>query len=224
MGKTVSFLLAALLAGCLLEKSNPVSPEPEHEPGAAPDTIYVSLPEPEPVIEPDPVPEPEPVAEPEPVILTPQEARDELIDRGVLYNQSSFIEHAAAGDLEVVRLFVQAGLDVDVQPYTARSTLVSTRSNPTSLSHLKQSFYPEEGEQDNDTALMKAAGNGHLEVVKIIVDSGADLLLRNQQKQTAAMFAAAGGHLEVLKYIAFSRRNHSFTNRRRHRARHAYLL
>ena len=191
MGKTVSFLLSALFAGCLLEKSNPVSLDPDPEPGSAPDTIRVSL--------------------PEPVVPTPQEARSELADRGVLYSQASFIEHAAAGDLEVVRLFIQAGLDVDVQPYTARSTLVSTRVSPTSVSQMKVSFYPEEGEQDNDTALMKAAGNGHLEVVKLIVDSGADLLLRNQQKQTAAMFAAAGGHLEVLKYIGFSKRNHSQT-------------
>lgn len=152
-----------------------------------------------------------PDPEPEPTPLTSQEARRVLSDRGISYSQTSFIAAAAQGDLAVVRLFVEAGLSVDVQPYTAKSVLVSTRVRPTSLSHMRVSFYPEEGEQDNDTALMKAAGNGHLEVVKFLVDQGADLLLRNQQNQTAAMFAAAGGHLDALKYIAYSRKSYSQT-------------
>lgn len=183
-----SFLLAALLtswAALSCSYINPVASDPEPEPVTVADTIRVHLPEPE----------------PEPVILTPQEARDALADRGIPYSQASFIAVAAQGDLDVVRLFVQAGLSVDVQPYTARSVLVSTRANPTSLSHLQKAFYPEEGEQDNDTALMKAAGNGHLAVVQLLVDEGADLLLHNQQGQTAAEFAAAGGHLAVLQYM-----------------------
>ena len=188
MGKIASFLvvLAALSCSHLDRLTNP-EPDPDTspatEPVAARDTIRVELPE------------------REPVVPTPQEARDALADRGIPYSQASFIEAAAQGDLDVVRLFVQAGLSVDVQPYTARSVLVSTRANPTSLGHLQKAFYPEEGEQDNDTALMKAAGNGHLEVVKLLVDAGADLLLRNQQGQTAAEFAAAGGHLKVLQYM-----------------------
>ena len=123
----------------------------------------------------------------------------------------SFIEHAAQGDIEVVRLFVQAGLDPDVQPYTARSVLVSTRTRPASVAQMMVSFYPEEGEQDNDTALMKAAGNGHLEVAKFLIDLDVDLLIKNQQGQTAAMFAAAGGHLEILKYMRASRKSSSQT-------------
>ena len=200
---TYFFLLAALLTNLAalscshLERLTNSEPEPETpsatEPLAARDTIRVELP--------DPAPTP----------LTPQEARRALSNRGIPYNQVSFIDAAAQGDLAVVRLFVEAGLSVDVQPYTAKSVLVSTRVRPTSLSHMRAAFYPEEGEQDTDTALMKAAGNGYLEVVQFLVDQGADLLLRNQQNQTAAMFAAAGGHLEVLKYIGYSKKSYSQT-------------
>ena len=161
----------------------------------------VPAPEPEPVVE-----EPQEVAVVEPTPPTPQEARAALAERGIPYSQASFIAAAAQGDLAVVRLFVEAGLSVDVQPYTARSVLVSSRANPTSLHHLQKSFYPEAGEQDNDTALMKASGKGHLAVVKLLVEAGADLLLRNQQGQTAAEFAAAGGHLRVLQYMREAKR------------------
>ena len=51
------------------------------------------------------------------------------------------------------------------------------------------------------TALMKAAGNGHIEVVRFLLESDADREIKNQQNQTAIMFAAAGGHLEVVRFL-----------------------
>ena len=132
--------------------------------------------------------------------LPPEEARQELADLGIQYNQASFIEHAQKGDLEVVRLFVWAGMDVNVQPYTARTVLVPTRDNPTRLDHLESSWFPQD-QEDDDTALMKSAGNGHLGVVRFLMDNGADAKIKNRQGQHALMFAAAGGHLDIVKYI-----------------------
>ena len=92
-------------------------------------------------------------------------------------------------------------MGVDVKPYTARIVLVSTREKPTALSHLESSWFPQY-QEDDDTALMKAAGGGHLEVVEFLLDNGADSGIKNQQGQTAVAFAAAGGHLEVVKILA----------------------
>ena len=133
--------------------------------------------------------------------LLPEEALQALEDLGIPYSQRSFIEYAAEGDLEVVRLFVWAGMDVDVQPYTARTVLVPNRENPTALSHLESSWFPQAGEEDNDTALMKACGAGHLDVVEFLVENGADREIKNQQEQNALMFAAAAGHLEVVEFL-----------------------
>ena len=133
--------------------------------------------------------------------LLPEEARQRLEELEIPYSQQAFIERAAAGDLPAVRLFVWAGMDVNVQPYTASGVYVSLRDDPKRFSHLKYSWFPQEGEKDNDTALMKASIGGHLEVVQFLCENGADLRLRNSQKQSAIYFAAAGGHLPVVEYL-----------------------
>ena len=132
--------------------------------------------------------------------LPPEEALQALEDLQIPYSQRAFIEHAAKGDLTVVRLFVWAGMDVNVQPYTARGVMVPTRERPTSLNHLESSWFPQD-QEDDDTALMKAAGAGHLEVVEFLVKSGADGTIKNQQKQLALTFAAAYGHLDVVQFL-----------------------
>ena len=133
--------------------------------------------------------------------LLPEEARQQLAELEIPYNQKAFIEKAEAGDLTAVRLFVWAGMDVNVQPYTASGVYVALRDDPRRFSHLKYSWFPQEGQQDNDTALMKAAIGGHLEVVQLLCENGADLRLKNQQKQSAIYFAAAGGHLDIVEYL-----------------------
>lgn len=184
-------VLPIMLAACsvLEEMRNPVGPE---EPRKAEGT--------DPPVVPEAPEEEEVVEEEEFVPPTPEEALQALGDLGVPYSQRSFIDHAAQGDLEVVRLFVWAGMDVNVQPYTARVVLVPDRSNPTRLAHLESSWFPQE-EEDNDTALMKAAGNGDLDVVEFLLESGADREIENQQGQNALAFAAAFGHLEVVKFL-----------------------
>ena len=143
---------------------------------------------------------PEEEKEEEVAPLLPEEALQALEDLGIPYSQRSFIEHAAEGDLEVVRLFIWAGMDVNIQPYTARMVLVPNRPNPTRLAHLESSWFPQEGE-DNDTALMRAAGGGHLEMVRFLLENGADREIKNRQNQNAITFAAAYGHLEMVKFL-----------------------
>ena len=102
------------------------------------------------------------------------EARSELTERGLPYNQRSFVTYAQNGDLDVVRLFVEAGLDVNVQPYSSSTVLIPKQEHVEQLNDLETVWFPQDGDEDNDTALMKAAGQGHLEVVRFLVEQGAD--------------------------------------------------
>ena len=91
----------------------------------------------------------------EPRTRSAEEARSELSERSIPYSQSSFITYAQNGDLDVVRLFVEAGMDVNAQPYSS-SVAHTTETEPDES--LVAVWFPQPGDEDDDTALMKAAG------------------------------------------------------------------
>jgi len=57
--------------------------------------------------------------------------------------------------------------------------------------------------KDNEgfTALMGASKNGKLEVVKYLIDKGADINIKDNYGDTALDFASRNGHLEIAKYF-----------------------
>ena len=107
---------------------------------------------------------------------TAAEARAELTRLGIAYTDAAFIDSAGAGNLAVVKLFVQAGMSVDV---TRRYS--------------------------SDRPLYRAAEGGHLEVVKYLVGQGADVDAIESNLVnfglTALHWAAHGGHLSVVRYL-----------------------
>ena len=130
-----------------------------------PDPVVIQVP-----VEEEPEPE---VARSEEETLTAEQsaARAELTGQGVAYTADAFVDSAGAGNLSVVKLFVQAGMGVD-----------------TRISY-------------NSTALHVAARQGHLAVVKFLVGAGADLEATNEYGWTALLFAARAGHLDVVEFL-----------------------
>ena len=138
-----------------------------------------------------PAPEPEPVV-PEPVVVhvpgdeeeEPETARStaltadqsaaraELTRLGVDYTAAAFVSAASGGRLAQVKLFVQAGMSVDAT------------------------------DSGGIAALLWAALNGHLEVVKYLVGQGASLTATYPLNDyTALHYAAYMGRLEMVKYL-----------------------
>jgi len=108
-----------------------------------------------------------------------------IISFGVIFMMYSIRDYllsaAGKGDLRSIKHLIKNGTSVDIN---ARD---------------KDIFYGH-----YSTALTRASENGHLEVVKYLVENGADLNRGENvgRGATALMFASQEGHIEVVKYLA----------------------
>jgi len=131
--------------------------------------------------------------------------RAELTGRGIAYTANAFVDSASAGNLAVVKLFVQAGMDIDATDRNSTTALFQASVED----HLAVVQYlAEQGADVNfntpgmSTPLHHAASRGHLEVVKYLVGQGARLTATDHVGWTPLHHAAYSvGHLEVVKYL-----------------------
>lgn len=88
------------------------------------------------------------------------------------YSQQTIHDAAKQGNLAVVEQCLKKGISVDAL------------------------------DKDGQTPLMWSAVMNHLDVVKLLVDSGANVNIgRNKDGETALMFASFKGHKEVVQYL-----------------------
>ncbi len=64
-----------------------------------------------------------------------------------------------------------------------------------------QKFDVNSQDDSHTTALMYAAFNGHIEIVKLLLKSGADVNLVNDQNRSALMFASTSPSVEIVKLL-----------------------
>ena len=102
---------------------------------------------------------------------TPEEARMKLGQMDIDYSIENFVKTAASGDLVTIKLFIQAGIDIN-----------ATGNN-------------------DWTALMAAANNGHIETVTTLIKAGANVNAKDEGSWTALMFAANNGHKKIVSVL-----------------------
>ena len=56
--------------------------------------------------------------------------------------------------------------------------------------------------QHGQTALMLAVSHGRLDMVRMLINAGADVNIQDEDGSTALMCAAEHGHLAIVKYLA----------------------
>ena len=103
---------------------------------------------------------------------SPLDARKELAGLGFAYTKENFFAAARDGDLTAVKLFVEAGMPVNIR-----------------------------GGSYVWTALIFAAHGGHLEVVKYLVKEGADVNATGRFGGTAWSWAAENDHWAAARYL-----------------------
>lgn len=110
---------------------------------------------------------------------SPEDARKELGQMGIKYDEVTFLERAAAGDLIAVRLFVESGMNVN--------TIVDVNPGGRVIEY---------------AALHMAAGKGHLEVVKYLLDNGAIVDVKGDDGITPLLMAVQNSNnSQVVKLL-----------------------
>ena len=130
---------------------------------------------------------------------TAAEARAELTRLGVAYTGAAFLDSAAAGNLAVVKLFVQAGMSLETKDNRDRTALhFAARDGRLSVvQYLVGQGASRTATASGQTALHYAAWSGRLAVVQYLVGQGESVSAKNG----ALSEAAAHGHLSVVQYL-----------------------
>ena len=106
--------------------------------------------------------------------------REELATRGLDFTAYVFADRAGAGDMDAIKLFLAAGMDVNAV-------------NP---------GYGRGGVREN--ALLAASSGGYAEIVSYLLEKGAAVNKRDFQDQSPLMAAAIAGHTEIVANLAAS--------------------
>jgi ankyrin repeat protein len=111
---------------------------------------------------------------------------------------SPLILAAQGGHMDVLKTLVEAGADPNITSAMGATALnkAAELGNIPMLNYLL-----ENGSQVGPLALIMAAREGFLKVVRILVDAGADLNATQHWGQTALMLAAKNGHAAIVKYL-----------------------
>ena len=104
-------------------------------------------------------------------------------------NTSALLEASAHGQVEAVKELIAAGVDVNIQAAPPRWL--------GSMGKCEVPMYSMTGQ----TALQKAAENGRLEIVKILLAAGAEIDMKNAIGETALMLAGRWGQVAIVKEL-----------------------
>ena len=99
------------------------------------------------------------------------------------YKRDIWFSSSAGGYLEMVQFLLEDGININAQG--------NYESAPSLL--LPNSY--------GSSALMHAAQNGHLDIVKVLVEAGANIEVRNWGGETALYFAVKSDHLNIVKFL-----------------------
>jgi len=106
-----------------------------------------------------------------------EKARTKLDEMNIAYDENSFVQKASEGDVQAVENFLLAGMDPNVT------------------------------DEKGNTALISTAKEGHLEIVELLLEKGADIEGRDSKfGGTPLIWAAIRGQTDTVKLLSVSRK------------------
>ena len=132
--------------------------------------------------------------------------RANVEDRGMKGDCTPLMEAASSGHLEIVKLLISHGADVNSQSSSGNTPLMyACASGHSEIVRvlLEANANVEDHNENGHTPLMEAASAGHVEVAKILLEYGAGINTHsNEFKESALTLACYKGHLEMVSYCA----------------------
>jgi len=132
-------------------------------------------------------------------------ARKQLEEKGYEVAARGMIVAASAGDLESLRLFQEAGFDVDSVDAAGNTPLIKAAASghrDAVEQILGMGADPRHTNKVGRDALLTAAGKGYADVARMLVSRGSDISTKDKEGWTALSLAAYNGHAEVVSLLS----------------------
>ena len=134
--------------------------------------------------------------------------RANVEDRGMKGDCTPLMEAASSGHLEIVKLLISHGADVNSQSSSGNTPLMyACASGHSEIVRvlLEANANVEDHNENGHTPLMEAASAGHVEVAKILLEYGAGINTHsNEFKESALTLACYKGHLEMVSLLQYA--------------------
>lgn len=131
-------------------------------------------------------------------------ARSKLEQMGIEFNINTFLDRVKKDNINLVKLFLAAGMDVNARGGYGETALMLAASYEfydMAEALLKSGANVNSKDAQNATALMRAAGNYDRTIVKILLDKGAEVDVKTRDGMTALMIGTANGQFENVKLL-----------------------
>ncbi len=134
-----------------------------------------------------------------------EQAVEQLEKLNVKFTPDDFVQSAEKGDLKAIQLFLNAGIDRNVQSVSGFTAMMAAAKNgriDVVNKLLEQKANVDAQSKQGVTALMLAAENNQTEIVKLLLKKNADPNLEDQTGWTALMKAVYQGNTSCVEALA----------------------
>jgi ankyrin repeat protein len=128
-------------------------------------------------------------------------ARKELSTKGITFDAKTFIKQAAEGKLDVVKLFVEAGMDPDIRSNETALTAACYYNHPKVVTYLIQNGASVNYGTYYTDPIISAVRGGSYDIVDFLIKHGADVNALGYDKSTPLYVAAEMGKPEITELL-----------------------
>lgn len=130
------------------------------------------------------------------------QAQKQLEQKGVAYNPASFISCAGSGEIDCIKLFLAAGMDVNVYFSSTALSAASANGKTETVKYLLDNGANPNIVTFYGTALVLAVKNNHVDIVKILLAANANPNAISSDGHSTLSLAAFTGNPEVVTLLA----------------------